>query len=206
MASYTMRDRLQSGADASTSQRLASLRQQFPCREQAVDQLAAELSRGSRPGTACFVYGPPATGKTAVVRWGQPAGGVGPVALQRRILHPDMHALAVPTPLRPLVVRLGHRPLHPCDPPPRLASPASLARRPPPYPARPAARRGLLSALRLPHAYVNCNEHGARPRSLLASVLHQLKGGKRQREDGYDTALKCDSLADFRLQLPGELS
>ena len=63
-------------------------------------------------------------------------------------------------------------------------------------------RRGLLSTLRLRHAYINCNET-SRVRPLLCSVLHQLKGGKRQRDDGYECGVKCDSIADFRTQLPG---
>jgi len=64
-------------------------------------------------------------------------------------------------------------------------------------------RRGLLRALGLRHAYINCHET-TRVRPLLASILHQLKGGKRLRDEGYACGAKCDSLADFRLQLPGE--
>ncbi|EFN58433.1 hypothetical protein CHLNCDRAFT_50195 [Chlorella variabilis] len=126
-----MAARGQSGQGSAT-ERLQELKLAFPCREQAIDLLAAELMRRDRPGAAgtCrLVYGQHATGKTAVVR-------------------------------------------------------------------------GLLSALRLRHAYVNCHE-SSRVRPLLSSLLHQLKGGKRQRDDAYECGAKCDSLADFRLQLPG---
>lgn len=70
MASAVIRDRLQSGAQASTSSSdgLALLKRRFPCREQAIGQLADEFSRGGSVGKDCLVYGPPATGKTAVVR------------------------------------------------------------------------------------------------------------------------------------------
>lgn len=37
---------------------------------------------------------------------------------------------------------------------------------------------------------------------VLSSVLHQLKGSKRLREDGYDTPAKCINISDFLLQLP----
>jgi Cdc6-like AAA superfamily ATPase len=64
--------------------------------------------------------------------------------------------------------------------------------------------RGLLGALHVRHAYVNCTE-ASRPRPLLCSLLHQLKGGKRQRDDGYDCGVKCDNIGDFRMQLSGAL-
>ncbi|KAL4853474.1 putative DNA helicase MCM9 [Chlorella vulgaris] len=72
----------------------------------------------------------------------------------------------------------------------------------PPATGKTTVVRGLLTALRLRHAYINCHEAG-RLRPLLCSVLHQLKGGKRQRDEGYEAGTKCDSLADFRLQLQG---
>ena len=47
----------------------ALVKQHFPERGAAIDALAAELGRSrSVGGNACLVYGPPATGKTAVVR------------------------------------------------------------------------------------------------------------------------------------------
>eukprot|EP00887_Chlorella_sp_A99_P001473 scaffold8.g1473.t1 len=64
-----------------------------------------------------------------------------------------------------------------------------------------AVVRALLRAYGLRHAYVDCTEVVA-PRPLLSSVLHQLRGGKRQREDGYDACVKCDSISEFLLQLP----
>ncbi|KAL4457995.1 hypothetical protein ABPG75_012860 [Micractinium tetrahymenae] len=62
--------------------------------------------------------------------------------------------------------------------------------------------RALLQALRVRHAYVNCVE-SSRPRPLLCSLLHQLKGGKRQRDELYECAVKCDGIAEFQLALPG---
>lgn len=62
--------------------------------------------------------------------------------------------------------------------------------------------RALLKALRVRHAYVNCTE-SARPRPLLCSLMHQLKGGKRQRDERYECDVKCDTVAEFGLALPG---
>ena len=65
-------DRALSGALASTSSaadRVAAFKRRFPCREQQIDLLADELTRrGSAGASSCLVYGPAATGKTAVVR------------------------------------------------------------------------------------------------------------------------------------------
>lgn len=44
----------------------------------------------------------------------------------------------------------------------------------------------------------------ARPRPLLCSLMHQLKGGKRQRDERYECDVKCDTVAEFGLALPGE--
>lgn len=43
----------------------------------------------------------------------------------------------------------------------------------------------------------------SRPRPLLCSLLHQLRGGKRRRDELYECDLKCEGIADFRLALPG---
>lgn len=132
MATTAARDRVHSGKDASTSANsnlVARVKQRYPFREEIIDVLAADLLRQSSLGVNCLLYGPPATGKTAVARV-------------------------------------------------------------------------LLTVLGVRHAYINCNE-ASRPRSLLCSVLHQLKGGKRQRDEGYDCGIKCDTIQDFRLQLPG---
>ncbi|PRW18369.1 origin recognition complex subunit 5-like [Chlorella sorokiniana] len=116
------------GADAA----VALVKQRFAgARDTQIDLLAAELLQSGGLGTGCLVYGPPATGKTAIVR-------------------------------------------------------------------------SLLRALGVRHVYVNCPE-SPRPRALLASVLQQLRGGKRMRESGYDCGVKCDSMADFRLHLPDAL-
>jgi Cdc6-like AAA superfamily ATPase len=64
-----------------------------------------------------------------------------------------------------------------------------------------AVVRALAGALGLRHAYVNCRE-ASRTRPLLDSVLHQLKGGKRRREEGYEGTVRCDSAAAFLQALP----
>lgn len=56
----------QSG-DEPGSSATAALKQRYPGQEAAIDLLAKELSTG-RPRATCLVYGPAATGKTAVVR------------------------------------------------------------------------------------------------------------------------------------------
>ena len=65
--------RAASGAAASTTGRheaLTEVQAAFPCRDAAIAALAAELCGSSEARPPCFVWGPPATGKTAVVRWG----------------------------------------------------------------------------------------------------------------------------------------
>lgn len=56
-------------ADAAVA--VARVKQQFAgARDQQIDQLTTELLQTSNDlGTGCLVYGPPATGKTTVVRW-----------------------------------------------------------------------------------------------------------------------------------------
>lgn len=66
--------RAASGSQASTSQACEALKQRFPCREAIIDQLRDMIVHGSTAGPVLAV-GPPATGKTAVVRWGGRAGG-----------------------------------------------------------------------------------------------------------------------------------
>lgn len=174
-------------AAAGRHHELAALKQHFPGREQAIDQLAAELCRSGSLGTNLLVYGPPATGKTAVVRcaegWGRDGQGGQEAGLQSGgPASRSWAAAAAPFPAS-----------------------ATPTRTPPPsYPPPTCLSRALLRTLQVRHAYVNCNE-AARARPLLASVLHQLKGGKRQRDECYDAGVKCDGIADFRLQLPGVL-
>lgn len=62
--------------------------------------------------------------------------------------------------------------------------------------------RDLLQALALKHAYVNCN-YVSRVRATATSIYHQLRGTKRQRDEGYDFyGSRCDSTSDFLLKLP----
>lgn len=130
--------RAASGSLASTSTAVApaasqapawavALRKRFPCRDEPIDRLIEEVTLRQDPADPIFVSGPPASGKTAVVR-------------------------------------------------------------------------ALLHAASLRHAYVSCVE-AATPRALLSSVLHQLRGGKRIRDDGYAAGVKCDSISDFLLAL-----
>ena len=64
-----------SGVDAAAA--VACVKQQFAgARDQQIDLLAAELLQSGGLGTGGLVYGPPATGKTAIVRWaGRHAAG-----------------------------------------------------------------------------------------------------------------------------------
>lgn len=153
-------------ADAAVA--VARVKQQFAgARDQQIDQLTTELLQISNDlGTGCLVYGPPATGKTAVVRWAA-------ARCSSRARCPPARAL-LNRPAHPGVLVPSHTPA-----------------------------RALLRALGVRHAYVDCVE-GTRPRALLPLVLQQLKSGKRMRDSGYDCGVKCDSMADFRLQLPGE--
>lgn len=145
---------------------VARVKQQFAgARDLQIDLLAAELLQSGGLGTGSLVYGPPATGKTAVVRWA---------------------ATAVPAPAALLRLPSTSQLTLVC-----LLAPSHI----------PA--RALLQALGVRHAYVDCVE-GTRPRALLPLVLQQLKSGKRMRDSGYDCGVKCDSMADFRQQLPGE--
>jgi Cdc6-like AAA superfamily ATPase len=57
------------GDQGSANDRLVALKKRYPGREAAIDVLAKALDTG-RARTTCVVYGPAATGKTAVVRWG----------------------------------------------------------------------------------------------------------------------------------------
>ena len=146
---------------------VARVKQQFAgARDLQIDLLAAELLQSGGLGTGCLVYGPPATGKTAVVRWAA-------ARCSSRARCPPARAL-LNRPAHPGVLVPSHTPA-----------------------------RALLRALGVRHAYVDCVE-GTRPRALLPLVLQQLKSGKRMRDSGYDCGVKCDSMADFRLQLPGE--
>lgn len=54
---------------AAAASAVARVKQQFVgFRDQQIDLLAAELLKSGSLGTGCLVYGPPATGKTAIVR------------------------------------------------------------------------------------------------------------------------------------------
>lgn len=105
-----------------------ALKQRYPGREGPIDLLADRLRASRAFGPTIFVYGPPSTGKTSIVR-------------------------------------------------------------------------DLLIDLGLGYAYVNCHE-STRTRSILASVLYQLNGGKRHRENGFEASTRCDTLTDFMNALP----
>ncbi|KAL3139926.1 hypothetical protein ABBQ38_004216 [Trebouxia sp. C0009 RCD-2024] len=62
--------------------------------------------------------------------------------------------------------------------------------------------RDVLRELQCATAYVNCVEC-TRSRSLLQSVLSQLKGRKRKASEGYSIDIKCENTADFLVQISG---
>lgn len=57
-----------SGKNGATAERLEQLKQRWPCREQPLEQLAHRITSTGAVEGPLFVFGPPATGKTAVVR------------------------------------------------------------------------------------------------------------------------------------------
>jgi hypothetical protein len=75
----------------------------------------------------------------------------------------------------------------------------------PPSAGKTAVVLELLRALGVRHAYVNCVE-SARTRHVLSSILLQLGGGARRRQDGYAGGARCDSLADFLRAVPAALA
>lgn len=68
-----------------------------------------------------------------------------------------------------------------------------------------AVVRDLITALGLPNAYADCTE-ATHTKPLLCSLLHQLRGSKRRREDGFATSARCSSLAEFLHELPAATS
>lgn len=76
----------------------------------------------------------------------------------------------------------------------------------PPSAGKTSVLRDLLPHLNIPHAYINCREM-TRTRSVLESILHQLKGPKRPRDDtGSAPAPRCDSISEFLAALPSAVS
>ena len=75
-----MRERASSHDKASTSagrEQVEQLKRRWPGREQLVEQLALRLTSTGSSEAPLFVFGPPATGKTAVVRCGVGPGAGG---------------------------------------------------------------------------------------------------------------------------------
>ena len=75
----------------------------------------------------------------------------------------------------------------------------------PPSTGKTSILRDLLPQLKIPHAYINCREM-TRSRPVLESILHQLRGPKRLRDDSTALAPRCDSLPDFLAALPAAVS
>ena len=75
----------------------------------------------------------------------------------------------------------------------------------PPATGKTAIVSDLFSGLSVPYAYIDGNESRKVP-SLLSLALFQLGGNKRSSHNGYATSCKCDSMADFLLQLPDVLN
>ncbi|KAL3684601.1 hypothetical protein R1sor_002623 [Riccia sorocarpa] len=62
--------------------------------------------------------------------------------------------------------------------------------------------REVLSLLGRPHAYVSCRSCHS-PRLIFESVLNQILGHVRSRENNYSSARKCDKLTDFVTHMVG---
>ncbi len=75
----------------------------------------------------------------------------------------------------------------------------------PPGTGKTSVLRDLLKHLKITQAYVSCHET-TRTRTVLESILHQIKGTKRRREDGYGPSMRCDSMGEFLASLPSLIS
>jgi origin recognition complex subunit 5 len=75
----------------------------------------------------------------------------------------------------------------------------------PPGTGKTSVLRDLLKHLNITQAYVSCHET-TRTRTVLESILHQIKGTKRRREDGYGPSTRCDSMGEFLAVLPSVVS
>ncbi|KAH7618813.1 putative Origin recognition complex subunit 5 [Nannochloris sp. 'desiccata'] len=75
----------------------------------------------------------------------------------------------------------------------------------PPGTGKTSVLRDLLKHLKITQAYVSCHET-TRTRTVLESILHQIKGTKRRREDGYGPSMRCDSMGEFLAVLPSAVS
>lgn len=71
----------------------------------------------------------------------------------------------------------------------------------PPSSGKTSITLDFLKLSGIPHAYINCHEIN-RTKAILTSVLHQLKGNKRKRSEGYNTSIRCDNINDFLVALP----
>jgi len=71
----------------------------------------------------------------------------------------------------------------------------------PPGTGKTSVLRDLLTHLKITQAYVSCHET-TRTRTVLESILHQIKGTKRRREDGYGPSMRCDSMGEFLSVIP----
>lgn len=200
-----VQDRLASHDKASTSQVVERLKQRWPCREQLIDQLAQRLSCTGSSQAPVFVFGPPATGKTAVVRWGPaclPCTGCRAALLQGRfelvcVQPAEKDSLPLCCCCRDVFRELGVRHAY--------VNCQEVAR------AKP-----LLSAILhqlkvrrltlLPAGL--CHQHNRLP-AIAGQPSHNppctalTQGAKRRRDEGYDCGVKCESLAEFVHALPG---
>jgi origin recognition complex subunit 5 len=75
----------------------------------------------------------------------------------------------------------------------------------PPGTGKTSVLRDLFKHLRISQAYISCHET-TRTRTVLESILHQIKGTKRRREDGYGPSVRCDSMGEFLSTLPSIVS
>lgn len=219
-----MRDRIASGSHASTrdgragsAEAAARLKQRWPCREQQVEQLVQVLCSSGSAQAPLFVFGPPATGKTAVVRcavlgvWRAAlAGQAGRLIVRKRgdrrrrpnaCAKQGNHCNHLPR---------SHHPGTCCGSWP-CSMPTSTARRPagPSLSSAPfctSSRYVRVAAIQHSrrHARMQAPVHTPGRRWRCTELpAPTLQGTKRRRDEGYDCSVKCDGTPDFLRALPG---
>lgn len=197
---------------------VAAVRAAFPGREQQVRALAEELTNPSANGM--LAYGPPSTGKTAITRCRAcllaacsrlhvPSSAA--ASCRGRLPAPLLTRLPRSRPplpralLRALNVRHAFIGCHEMQKPRLLLSSVLHQVRLPLPPSLPACQPARFACIRAEmggRRLAAASRPAAAPRAAPPCVP-QLKGGKRLREEGFECGGKCDTVAEFRLQLPG---
>lgn len=214
LPSAAARDRIASGSLASTSERVGELKQRWPCREELIERLAQTITSSGSSGSPLFVFGPPGTGKTAIVRWAQAVSCS--IGRQAHCLQGRGAPVARNQPAERMRSRAcinGRASVQGRLP---GGSRASCVRQlPGSQPDQAAAQLGaapaqgvnihrpsvdLLERTRPAYAY---GRHGICTLNADPSSATAEQGAKRRRDEGYDCTVQCDSITDFLQLLPG---